>query len=141
MLIRIISNRRNNVNKKGNNLFLNGRLTQEPYIVKDTKPTQAREYQLITSYVIPEDGVYDIISYMDVSVDDSKIYINAIFINPDDSITTYKEGTVIRSTMYGGGGSIAYMTTSIKKGDSVKVFAYTTVTCNAKARLTVAKRF
>ena len=28
MLIRIISNRRNNVNKKGNNLFLNGRLTQ-----------------------------------------------------------------------------------------------------------------
>ena len=28
LLIRIISNRRNNVNKKGNNLFLNGRLTQ-----------------------------------------------------------------------------------------------------------------
>ena len=28
MLIRIISNGRNNVNKKGNNLFLNGRLTQ-----------------------------------------------------------------------------------------------------------------
>ena len=28
MLIRIISNRRNNVNKKGNNSFLNGRLTQ-----------------------------------------------------------------------------------------------------------------
>ena len=28
LLIRIISNRRNNVNKKGNDLFLNGRLTQ-----------------------------------------------------------------------------------------------------------------
>ena len=114
---------------------------QKPYIVKNTKPVQERAYQLITSYVIPEDGVYDIISYMDVSVDDSKVYINAIFINPDDSISTYKESTVIRSTMSGGGGSIAYMIMSLKKGDSVKVFAYTVVTCNATARLTVARRF
>ena len=78
---------------------------------------------------------------MAVSVSSSEVYNNAIFINPDDSITTYKEGTVIRSTMYGGGGSIAYMTTSLKKGDSVKVFAYTPAPCNAQARLTVARRF
>ena len=38
-------------------------------------------------------------------------------------------------------GSIAYMIMSLKKGDSVKVFAYTSVTCNVKARLTVARRF
>ena len=107
----------------------------------DTKPVQAGAYQLITSYIIPEDGVYDIISYMAVSVSSSAVYNNAIFINPDDSITTYKEGTVIRSTMYGGGGSIAYMTTSLKKDDSVKVFAYTGTPCNAQARLTVARRF
>ena len=31
LLIRIISNRRNNVNKKGNNSFLNGRLTTDTY--------------------------------------------------------------------------------------------------------------
>ena len=120
---------------------LSVRLTQEPYIVADTKPVQARAYQLITSYVIPEDGVYDIISYMDVSVSSDSIYINAIFINPDDSITTYKASTVTRSTMNSGGGNIAYMITSLKKGDSVKVFAYTTVTCNSTARLTVARRF
>ena len=107
----------------------------------DTKPTQAGEYQLITSYVIPEDGVYDIISYMDVSLSDSGMYNNAIFINPDDSITTHKGSTVIRSTMLGGGGNIAYMIKSLEKGDSVKVFAYTAVTCNATARLTVARRF
>lgn len=35
MLIRIISNGRNNVNKKGNNLFLNGRLTQSEIKVND----------------------------------------------------------------------------------------------------------
>lgn len=122
-------------------MFLNGRLTQEPYIVADTKPVQAGAYQLITSYIIPEDGVYDIISYMAVSISSDKMYNNAIFINPDDSITTYKEGTVIRSTMLGGGGSIAYMTTSLKKGDSVKVFAYAGAPCNAQARLTVTKRF
>lgn len=78
---------------------------------------------------------------MDVSLDNSGIYINSIFINSDDSATTYKESTVVRSTMLGGGGSIAYMITSLEKGDSVKVFAYTTATCNARARLTVARRF
>ena len=120
---------------------INGRLTQEPYIVVNSKPAQAKTYQLIASYVIPEDGIYDIISYMDVSLDNSGIYINSIFINSDDSATTYKESTVVRSTRLGGGGSIAYMITSLEKGDSVKVFAYTTVTCNATARLTVARRF
>lgn len=93
------------------------------------------------SYVIPEDGVYDIISYMAVNISSSASYNNAIFINPDDSATTYKEGTVIRSSMYGGGGSISYMITSLKKGDSVKVFAYAGTTCDAQARLTVARRF
>ena len=115
---------------------------QEPYIANNTKSAQAGAYQLIASYVIPEDGTYDIISYMEVSISaDSKMYNNAIFINPDDTITTYKEGTVIRSTMVGGGGSIAYMATSLKKGDSVKVFAYAGAPCNAQARLTGARRF
>lgn len=122
-------------------MFLNGRLTQEPYIVVDTKPVQAGAYQLITSYIIPEDGVYDIISYMAVSISSTSVYNNAIFINPDNSVTTYKEGTVTRSTMYGGGGSISYMITSLKRGDSVKVYSYTGATCNAQARLTVARRF
>ena len=108
----------------------------------DAKPVQAEAYQLITSYIIPEDGVYDIISYMAVSVSlPGNTYNNSIFINPDDSITTYKEGTVVRSTMIGGGGSIAYMTTSLKKDDSVKVFTYAADPCNAQARLTVARRF
>lgn len=120
---------------------LSARLTKEPYIAVDAKPVQAQVYQLITSYVIPEDGIYDIISYMDVSVSSASSYNNAIFINPDDSITKYKEGTVTRSSMYGGGGSISYMIMSLKKGDSVKVFAYTAVTCNVQARLTVARRF
>lgn len=116
-------------------------LTKEPYIAVDAKPTQAGEYQLITSYVIPEDGVYDIISYMAVSISSQSTYNNAIFINPDNSVTTYKEGTVTRSSMFGGGGSISYMITSLEKGDNVKVFAYTGATCNAQARLTVARRF
>lgn len=107
----------------------------------DTKPVQAGAYQLITSYIIPEDGVYDIISYMAVSISSTSVYNNAIFINPDNSVTTYKEGTVTRSTMYGGGGSISYMITSLKRGDSVKVYSYTGATCNAQARLTVARRF
>lgn len=78
---------------------------------------------------------------MDVSVSDSKTYNNVIFINPDDSITTYKGSTVVRSTMEGGGGNIAYMILSLKKGDSVKVFAEAGATCDVKGSLTVARRF
>ena len=58
MLIRIISNRRNNVNKKGNNLFLNGRLTQ----VEDrVEPCElGKVYNLPATdgatYVAPTDG-------------------------------------------------------------------------------------
>lgn len=36
MLICIISNRRNNVNKKGNDLFLNGRLTQSIDVINNS---------------------------------------------------------------------------------------------------------
>lgn len=116
-------------------------MTTEPYTSIASKSIQEGAYQLITSYIIPEDGVYDIISYMDVGVSDSRTYNNAIFINPDDSITTYKGSTVVRSTMLSGGGSISYMITSLEKGDSVKVFTYTSVPCDVQARLTVARRF
>ena len=106
----------------------------------DTKPVQAGAYQLIASYVIPEDGIYDIISFMDVNVSDSGMYNNAIFINAD-SESTYKDQIVTRSTMLSGGGNIAYMITSLKKGDSVKAYTYTSAPCNVQARLTVARRF
>lgn len=52
MLIRIISNRRNNVNKKGNNLFLNGRLTQYINIINNSAwfgvVTMSNETKLVT---------------------------------------------------------------------------------------------
>ena len=50
MLIRIISNRRNNVNKKGNNLFLNGRLTQNINSIQSQIPKKVvKEFKTLTT--------------------------------------------------------------------------------------------
>ena len=120
---------------------INGRLTQEPYIVANDKPVQAGANQLISSYVIPEDGIYDIISYMNCSLSNSGMYNNGISINSNDYIPASIRTTIVRSTMLDGGGSIAYVVTSLKKGDSVNVVAHTAVACNVRSRLTVARRF
>jgi hypothetical protein len=116
-------------------------LTTEPYTSFASKSIQAGAYQLIASYVIPEDGVYDVISNMEVKPSSESYYNNAIYINANDSATSYEYQITTRCSMYAGGGNIAYMIRKFKKGDIVKVFAYVPVACTAVTKFIVARRF
>ena len=86
MLIHIISNRRNNVNKKGNDLFLNGRLTQ--YKVKEYT-FEYTDKGSTTEFVINEkDASLDGDSYL-LRADGARLPIN-MYVNS----TSYSVGYI-----------------------------------------------
>lgn len=56
LLIRIISNRRNNVNKKGNNSFLNGRLTQIKTVNFTDTTSATQGIRAVPNNIVPKNA-------------------------------------------------------------------------------------
>ena len=97
LLIRIISNGRNNVNEKGNNSFLNGRLTQVENRVEPHKRGDVYVFPNIdgASYIAPADGYIFVYGGAQVNFLDGYARISAPS-ETDDSNLFIRKGMALR---------------------------------------------